>query len=103
MGGMGAFGWKDGAEKDHKLQGIEVVRSAAATFFNDHAPPHFHARYGEFEATISIDTLAVLEGELPRRALSLVEEWGKIHRAELSENWRLCSEKALPEKIEPLV
>jgi hypothetical protein len=20
-------------------------------FYNDHAPPHFHARYGEFEAT----------------------------------------------------
>jgi hypothetical protein len=26
-------------------------------FFNDHPPPHFHARYGEFEATIEIDTL----------------------------------------------
>jgi hypothetical protein len=25
-------------------------------FFNDHAPPHFHARYGEFEATIDIDS-----------------------------------------------
>ena len=25
-------------------------------FFNDHAPPHFHARYGEFEATIDIGT-----------------------------------------------
>ena len=34
-------------------------------YFNDHAPPHFHARYGEFEATIDIDTLSVLEGELP--------------------------------------
>jgi hypothetical protein len=40
-------------------------------FFNDHAPPHFHARYGEFEATIDIDTLEVLEGKLPPRALSL--------------------------------
>jgi hypothetical protein len=35
-------------------------------FFNDHAPPHFHARYGEFEATIDIDTLSVVQGELPR-------------------------------------
>ena len=34
-------------------------------FFNDHAPPHFHARYGEFEATIDIDTVCVIEGELP--------------------------------------
>ena len=72
-------------------------------FFNDHAPPHFHARYGEFEATIDIDTLSVIEGALPRRALALVEEWGMIHRAELAENWRLCREKAQPGKIEPLV
>jgi hypothetical protein len=47
-------------------------------FFNDHAPPHFHARYGEFEATIEISTLEILQGQLPRRALSLVEEWAMI-------------------------
>jgi hypothetical protein len=40
-------------------------------FFNDHAPPHFHARYGEFEVTIDIDMLSVIKGELPRRALEL--------------------------------
>ncbi len=39
----------------------------------------------------------------PRRALALVEEWGMIHKAELTENWRLCREKAHPGKIEPLV
>jgi hypothetical protein len=72
-------------------------------FFNDHEPPHFPARYGEFEATIDIDTLSVLEGELPRRALALIAEWGIIHRVELIENWRLCREKAHPGKIEPLV
>jgi len=72
-------------------------------FFNDHAPPHFHALYGEFEATIDINTLSVVEGELPRRALALVGEWGMIHRTELLENWRLCREKAQPGRIEPLV
>jgi hypothetical protein len=35
---------------------------------NDHAPPHFHARYGEFEATIDLGTLDVIQGQLPRRA-----------------------------------
>jgi hypothetical protein len=69
---------------------------------NDHSPPHFHARYGEFEATIDIESLAVLEGELPRRALTLVEEWGMIHKAELVANWRLCREKSAPSKIDPL-
>jgi hypothetical protein len=39
-------------------------------FFNDHAPQHFHARYGELEATIDIESLAIIEGQLPRRALA---------------------------------
>ena len=30
--------------------------------YRDHAPPHFHAIYGESEATISIETAEVLEG-----------------------------------------
>jgi hypothetical protein len=71
-------------------------------FFNDHAPPHFHARYGEFEATVHIETLDVVEGQLPRRALMLVQEWGRIHREELLDNWRRCRENATPSKIEPL-
>jgi hypothetical protein len=71
-------------------------------FFNDHAPAHFHARYGEFEATIEIDTLATLQGHLPSRALNLVQEWAIIHKEELREDWRLCREKEAPAKIEPL-
>jgi hypothetical protein len=71
-------------------------------FFNDHPPPHFHARYGEFEAKIAIETLEVIEGELPNRALSLVREWTMIHREELRRNWQLCCSNSVPAKIEPL-
>lgn len=71
-------------------------------FFQDHPPPHFHARYGEFEATIDIETLEVLEGRLPRRALNLVQEWAMMHREELVQNWQLCRDKAAPAKIDPL-
>lgn len=71
-------------------------------FFNDHAPPHFHARYGEFEATIDISTLQVIQGELPSRALKLVQEWAIIHVEDLHENWRLCRDNAQPAKIDPL-
>ena len=71
-------------------------------FFNDHSPPHFHARYGEFEATIDIRTLTVIEGEIPSRALNLVHEWAAIHKAELLEDWRLCRENSSPIKIDPL-
>jgi hypothetical protein len=71
-------------------------------FFNDHEPPHFHARYGEFEATIGIGTLEIIEGQLPGRALKLVQEWAMIHREELLDNWRFCRDKTQPAKIEPL-
>jgi hypothetical protein len=71
-------------------------------FFNDHPPPHFHARYGEFEATIEIATLNILEGSLPARALKLVQEWAMLHREELLDDWRLCRENSHPARIEPL-
>jgi hypothetical protein len=71
-------------------------------FFNDHAPPHFHARYGEFEATIDIGTSKVLQGQLPSRALNLVQEGAMIHREELLEDWRLCRDNVQPNKVEPL-
>ncbi len=72
-------------------------------FFNDHAPPHFHARYAEYEATIDIVSLSVIKGDLPGRALELAREWAMIHRVELLANWRLCRENKQPERIEPLV
>jgi Domain of unknown function (DUF4160) len=43
-----------------------------------------------------------MEGQLPGRALSLVHEWGMIHREELLEAWRFCRENRPPAKIEPL-
>jgi hypothetical protein len=58
-----------------------------AMYYSDHAPPHFHARYAEHEASVRIDTLEVLEGSLPRRAYGLVLEWAGAHRAELAANW----------------
>ena len=44
-------------------------------YFGDHVPPHFHALYAEFEALIDIQTLDVIRGELPNRAMALVMEW----------------------------
>jgi len=42
-------------------------------YFDDHNPPHFHARYNEFEALIAIENGQILEGELPKTATQLVE------------------------------
>jgi hypothetical protein len=71
-------------------------------FWNDHAPPHFHALYGEHEALIDIHTLEVVAGSMPRRALSLVLEWASEHRNELMEDWTLCEARQTPNKIPPL-
>lgn len=73
-----------------------------AMFYNDHPPPHFHARYGEHRAIMAIETSAVLEGHLPPRALGLVTEWSALHRAELHEAWRLAEAKQALTPIAPL-
>jgi hypothetical protein len=65
-------------------------------FFGDHAPPHFHARYGGDEALIIISTGEVYAGSLPRRALRLVREWAEERRDELEADW------ARAEALEPL-
>jgi hypothetical protein len=71
-------------------------------FWREHAPPHFHAMYGEYEALIDIRTLEVIKGRLPNRAQALVLEWAAQHRTELMEDWNLCQSKQLPKNIPPL-
>ncbi len=50
--------------------------------WRDHAPPHFHAKYGEQEVSFEIETGKVT-GNMSKRALSLVKEWYKLHKEEL--------------------
>ena len=73
-----------------------------AMFFGDHNPPHFHARYGAEKVAIEIETLRILEGHLPPRALGLVIEWASQHKNELMQNWELAKNNQAPKKIEPL-
>jgi hypothetical protein len=63
-----------------------------AMYYNDHVPPHFHAKYAEYEAEVAIQSLEVLKGSLPRRALALVLEWAAVHREELRANWEAARE-----------
>lgn len=71
-------------------------------YYNDHAPPHFHARYAEHEALIRIDPLGILQGSLPPKALSLVMEWAALHQRELMKDWILAENLQKLEKIAPL-
>jgi hypothetical protein len=71
-------------------------------YYNDHYPAHFHIEYNDYVAEMSIDTLEIIEGELPRRVLNLVLEWVTLHRGELRENWRRAREHEPLRPIAPL-
>ena len=69
---------------------------------DDHNPPHFHARYGKEKIAIEINSLRILEGKFPPRALGLVIEWASQHKDELLHVWELAKDKRPLRKIEPL-
>ena len=70
-------------------------------FHRDHAPPHLHAEFGEYEITVEIQT-GVTRGRFPAVALRQVQEWAALHRPELLDRWRLAREaKPLP-RVAPL-
>jgi len=72
-----------------------------AMFYREHAPAHFHATYGDFEITVTIET-GIVSGEFPKRALSHVLEWLELHKEELMENWELSKERKPLNKVAPL-
>jgi hypothetical protein len=71
-------------------------------YYDEHAPPYFHALYSGDEAQITIDPIRLWQGDLPQRALSLVIEWAALHQRELMENWNLARQDQRPRKIQPL-
>lgn len=73
-------------------------------YFNlaEHNPPHFHAKYGEYEAAFCIETLRIIEGKVPARIRGLVVEWVEMHQDELRHNWELLKGSEY-KKIKPLV
>ena len=68
-------------------------------FFNDHAPPHFHAFYGRHEAQVSIETGQIVNGSLPAKQHRLVREWVMRYRGRLMEAWTLVRSDTTPERI----
>ena len=71
-------------------------------FLGEHNTPHFHAKYGEFQALIGSNDFSLIEGRLPSKALALVVEWASVHQKESQENWTLGKNNSSFKKIEPL-
>ncbi len=73
-----------------------------AMYYNDHAPPHFHAQYGDREMRVNIPSGEILSGDFPPRAQRFVLEWVGLHKEELLVNWKLAEQRKPLKKIEPL-
>ena len=65
-------------------------------FFGDHPPPHFHVVYGEYNALFNIETVEMIEGDLPNRASKMVVEWATRYQTELLEIWQTQQFNKLP-------
>ena len=70
-------------------------------YYREHAPPHFHAEYAEYEITVDIVS-GVVTGKFPRRALSAVLEWYSLHQDELADDWQRAGQKQPLKPIDPL-
>ena len=68
-------------------------------YFDEHNPPHFHAQYNEYRASMDIKNLNITVGSLPAKVRGLVEEWAELHRDELLLIW----ETKEFHRIQPLV
>ena len=73
-----------------------------AMYYKDHRTAHFHAKYGNFEALIEIETGGVLRGHLPPRVLGLVQEWRELYKGDLLQDWQFAEARKPLRRIKPL-
>lgn len=71
-------------------------------YYDDHNPPHFHGVYNNQKVIIEIDSLSLIAGKFPPRALGMLIEWASIHQTELKEVWKQAENYEKLSKIEPL-
>lgn len=72
---------------------------AVRMFFNDHDPPHFHARYQGFRARIRIADGEIIDGKLPPTVARVLKEWTDLRRDALMRNWQAARTDGSLERI----
>jgi hypothetical protein len=80
-----------------RFYGIAIV-----FYWEEHLPPHFHAKYAGDEGMIDISTGALIRGSLPGRVLQLVNEWRVARKEELLADWDQARRRLPLAYIEPL-
>ncbi|MEZ4865412.1 MAG: DUF4160 domain-containing protein [Caldilineaceae bacterium] len=79
-----------------QFYGIQITMN-----YNDHLPPHFHAKYQDYEVTVEIVNGSIT-GRMPRRALRLIWSWLDEHREEVAENWARARNRQALRPVAPL-
>ena len=77
-----------------------------AMFADDHNPPHFHIRYGDYQAIVTIEKGKpgqTVKGEIPSSVLKQVFRWMELHKEELMMNWVRLQNGEEVHKINPLI
>jgi len=70
-------------------------------FWREHAPAHFHAKYGDDEIIVEIETGKVT-GTMSNRAIKMIQEWRELYKVELLKDWKLAEQKKALFPIKPL-
>lgn len=75
---------------------------AIRMFSADHAPPLFHAIYGDDELIVGIYPIRIIAGSSSNRVRSMVLGWAALHQDELMVDWERCRSAQVPHPIAPL-
>ena len=71
-------------------------------FYQEHAPPHFHAEYQGQHETFDFEGQPLVGNLKSGTARRLVREWAQAHRSQLEANWANMEAGRPLERIEPL-
>jgi len=62
----------------------------------EHEPSHLHALYGEYVGIFDLKTMKMTEGDLPKKAQELIQEWMKMNQGKLLDMWETQRLEKLP-------
>ena len=71
-------------------------------YYDDHGIAHFHAKVADHEAKYNVETLELIEGDLPTAKQKLVDAWAILHHREIIANAKRIKRRLKLRKIDPL-
>jgi hypothetical protein len=69
---------------------VTIVRlggAKIAMYARDHNPPHLHVLMAEYGCVLSLDTLEITAGFIPKQTYEVVRVWARDHMDELQSIW----------------